>query len=76
MRQQLAKLVAAIRRPRYRNIAARSLLALESWITIPVFVVSWMLCGIGFAAAAGFQMAKADGAAKRALLDRALKGDE
>ena len=49
---------------------ATALLAIESVLTIPFFVASWLVIAIGFSAMAGFQMAKAAGAEKRAMLNR------
>lgn len=58
-----------------RSTAARALLALESCVSVPIFVLTWMVCAIGFAAKAGFLMARADGEVKRTLLEKMLKGD-
>jgi hypothetical protein len=51
----------------------KALLRIESFLTIPFFVTSWLVCAIGFAVRAGFLMAKADGADKSAILNQILK---
>lgn len=51
----------------------RALMRIESLITIPCFVIAWLVCATGFALKAGYLMAKAEGADKRAILDATLK---
>ena len=51
------------------------LLRIESVLTIPFFIASWLTCAIVFAVKAGFLMAKSEGAAKSTTLDKLLKPD-
>lgn len=41
-----------------RRAVIWALLALETTLTVPFFLVSWLVCATGFAARAGFLMAK------------------
>ena len=42
----------------------------ETVITLPFFLLSWFLCSVFYALRAGFDLAKADGTDKSAVLDK------
>lgn len=48
------------------------LLRMESFLAMPAFIVSWMICAIALGVRSGYLLAKLDGAAKSALLDKIL----
>lgn len=71
----MKQLLARIRARVSRITVKKTLLAIESCLTIPFFVTSWFVCAIGFAVKAGFLMAQSEGAAKSSALDKLLKSD-
>jgi hypothetical protein len=68
----IRKAIRSIRVPSAAALSKQTLLILESALTIPVFIVSWLVCAVGFSALAGFRMAKADSAQKEKILDGVL----
>lgn len=72
VQQLLARMSARKFIPRIERVKA-VLLGIETVLTTPFFVISWYACAIFFAIKAGFLMAKAEGAAKPAVLDQLLK---
>lgn len=53
------------------------LLAVETILTLPVFVVSWLVSAIGLAVVGGFQFARLEkDQDKRTVLNKALGKDE
>jgi hypothetical protein len=52
------------------------LLALETALTLPFFLLSWFLCSMYFAVKAGNIMAKADSAEKLEVLTGMLGGEK
>jgi hypothetical protein len=55
----------------FRRGSLRALLVLETVLTMPFFLLSWMLCGIVFAAIAGYRVASAfDQEEKKDVLEK------
>lgn len=68
-----AILSKASQRKTGRRLLKSALLLTETLLTVPLFIVSWLVCATVLSVKVGYQMAKSDGDVKAALLDTVLK---